>query len=64
MEELHEDFINELQDLLARYNADISLKTNMYDQEIIQIDFNSTDKRDYSNIRLHWIDKDDLAIEE
>lgn len=64
MEGLHEDFIKELQDLLARYDADISLNTNMYDEEIIQIDFNSTDKREYSNIRLHWIDKDDLAIEE
>lgn len=64
MKKLHKDFINELQDLLSRYDADISLNTNMYDQEAIIIDFNRTNERDYSNIRLLWIDKDDLAIEE
>lgn len=64
MEELHKEFIEELQDLLKKYNADISLNRNMYDQDVIQIDFNRTNERNYSNINIEWIDKDDIAIED
>ena len=32
MEKLHEVFIAELQDLLKRYEADISLRIDVYDQ--------------------------------
>jgi len=64
MEKLHKEFIEELQDLLKKYNADISLNRNMYDQDVIQIDFNRTNERNYSNINIEWIDKDDIAIED
>ena len=64
MEELHKEFIEELQDLLKKYNADISLNRNMYDQDVIQIDFNRTNERNYSNINIESIDKDDIAIED
>ena len=64
MEILHKEFIEELQYLLKKYNADISLNRNMYDQDVIQIDFNRTNERNYSNINIEWIDKDDIAIED
>lgn len=64
MEELHKEFIEELQDLLKKYNAGISLNRNMYYQDVIQIDFNRTNERNYSNINIGWIDKDDIAIED
>ena len=64
MEEIHNDFIEELQELLKKYNADIFLNRNIYYQKIIQIDFNRTDDRDYSNIKIEWIDKYDVAIVE
>lgn len=67
MKELNErqlKFTEELKELLKKHSADISIRMDFTERNVIQIDFNRTDTEDYSCIQINWIDEKDIDIVE